>query len=216
MAGRTIMYNFPRLSGIEVCPFQPSVFWGNITFSNHLVNTFCESPCFYSYEEDFEGFFQACKQAFRITMLRDPVDWLVSAATHYHLTLDELDLSEYWYGYDFPMYRFATSADDEDRAFENIRSMGFGLVEYMEESIFLLLYQGNRTDNARQMCKSLDKVPSDGLRPDNHVIVHRNYTYGTYRYHRHRLRHYSTVYPRAAALLHTRYHTVHNLLWTTL
>ena len=91
MAGRTVMYDFPSWSHIQKCYFQPQPFFGHISNEMKKLSSHCNNTsCFYSYEANFDDFQTACPSAFKITLLRHPMNWLVSAVSHYGQTLDSI------------------------------------------------------------------------------------------------------------------------------
>ena len=218
MAGRTIMNDFSSLSNIPKCDFQPKIFYRNEALNRQLLKTHCESSCFYSYEGNFDDFKKSCSSAFRITMLRKPIDWLISAASHYSVTLDDFDNPMNEYSDNLPLKRLSNSESfsEPTTLLENIFSMGFGIVEYFPESMMLLLYHVNRKEKARTWCYSTPRIKEFGVRNDATIIA-ANMSYKWYRtmMARPAIANYSLIYDVALAEFFRRHRVVHSELCET-
>ena len=89
MAGTTIMRSFPKMAGIEYCPWQAERWprhptYGNASYFYELLAHHCAEhvgpACFSTYEGAWDDVRASCSQPpLMLTMLRNPVAWMFSA-----------------------------------------------------------------------------------------------------------------------------------------
>lgn len=93
MAGRSVMSDAPRVLELPRCRWQAAGFYGNQSDFAARARAAHGPPCFSSYEASWGTAVPALAATVAVaTLLRSPVDWALSAASHFdaRASLDEL------------------------------------------------------------------------------------------------------------------------------